>query len=56
MAALVREWFRRDPGMRFFHVPQVAVYPDGPIPVRAEWLDPPTRAPGKGVDTFPPEA
>ena len=36
---LVREWFGRDRSMMFYHVPQVAVYPEGGIPVRAEWFE-----------------
>lgn len=35
----VRAWFGRDRSKLFFHVPQVAVYREGGIPVRAEWLE-----------------
>ena len=38
--AAVREWFGRDPSRLFFFVPQVAVYPEGAIPVRPEWVEP----------------
>lgn len=39
-AAMVREWFARNPQMMFFYVPQVAVYQEGGISVRPEWVEP----------------
>lgn len=35
----VREWFGRDRSMMFDYVPQGAVYPEGGIPLRAEWFE-----------------
>lgn len=39
-AQRVGEWFGRDPHRLFYYVPQVAVYQEGGIPVRAEWWEP----------------
>lgn len=36
---LVRDWFGRDPSRLFYFVPQVAVYQEGAIPVRPEWVE-----------------
>lgn len=38
---MVRTWFGRDRTRLFFHVPQVAVYQEGGIPVRPEWVEHP---------------
>jgi hypothetical protein len=42
-ASRVRAWFGRDQSRLFFYVPQVAVYQDGTIPVRPDWIEPPIR-------------
>ncbi|MFO7274315.1 MAG: hypothetical protein DIU55_005550 [Bacillota bacterium] len=36
---LVRAWFARNPRMSFYYVPQVAVFPDGAIPVQPGWVE-----------------
>ena len=36
---MVRAWFAKDRTMMFFHVPQVAAYQEGGIPVRPEWVE-----------------
>jgi hypothetical protein len=38
-AEVVRAWFGRDRSKIFFHVPQVAAYQEGGIPVSPEWVE-----------------
>jgi hypothetical protein len=39
-AAMVTEWFGRNPNMNFFYVPQVAAVPEGGIAVQPAWVEP----------------
>ena len=42
-AAMVRAWFGRDQSKLFWFVLQVAVYQEGSIPIREEWVEPAVR-------------
>lgn len=44
-ADLVKAWFARNPRMSFYYVPQVAVFPEGPVAVQPSWVE---RAETKG--------
>lgn len=36
---MVQSWFGRNPQMLFFHVPQVAIFPERAIPVEPAWVE-----------------
>lgn len=34
----IKQWFAKNPNMIFFYVPQVVVYQDRGIPIKADWI------------------
>ena len=38
-AVRIKQWFAKNPNMIFFYVPQVAVYQDGAIPIKVDWIE-----------------